>query len=247
MTIDQAQSGNSQSVTKQMERYQEFRKRHSSGGSFTQAEAAEYRALHASLSQHDSLAGNRNTEQPDTTKPETLPAPYPPPPGLSFVDDFLSLYTDGILPSPTLTGVQSFVRPSQLSSVSGQALGVWISEPRQVKIHLQDGSQIEGVVSNLSQGEGHFDLNTQNASIERISMKAVNLIFVQRPAGAQAIKQPTQKVQVTLNNQRRISGASDDLSSGENFFSIVMNPGQGQFERIIVGRDSVLSVNKVTR
>ena len=153
------------------------------------------------------------------------------PPGLVFLDDFIILYRNGILPAPSDETEPDSDDPNLL-----------IPGKRKVTVHLLAGTVKRGTIRRLARGELGFTLEPiGQGKVEELSFSQVKALFIHAGNGAPPAAEG-RSLTVTFQDRRSVQGTSDDYVPGNPVFSLSPPPGRGQFERIVVNAAACASV-----
>ena len=153
-------------------------------------------------------------------------------PGGVFLDDFLELYTSGLLTTDPLEDEDEADSNDPTLLIPGR---------RKVTVHMANGEVKRGIIARLGRGDGGFTLLPQGpGKPEPVMMQAVKAVFVN--AGAvPATPPPGRNVSVTFKDRRSVQGASVDVGQGM-LFTLWPPGGRGGVERIIINQAECLEV-----
>lgn len=153
-------------------------------------------------------------------------------PGGVFLDDFLDLYTSGVLTTEPIDDGDDQDSPDPNLLIPGK---------RKVTVHMVNGEVKRGMIARMGRADGGFTLLPQGpGKPEPISMQLVKAVFVN--AGATAAAVPAGKnVNVMFKDKRSVQGVCADLGLGPAF-TLWPPAGRGGVERIIINQAECLEV-----
>ncbi|MBI5495375.1 MAG: hypothetical protein HY904_10155 [Deltaproteobacteria bacterium] len=153
-------------------------------------------------------------------------------PGGVFLDDFVELYTSGVL------STEAFWEDEEDSTDPN----LLIPGKRKVTVHMASGEVKRGVITRMAREDQGFTLLPVTAGKpEAISLQQIKAIFVNLNPGAQAPAPAGKNVTVMFQDRRTIQGATSDYGQGPSF-TLIPPPGRGGVEKIIVNQAACADV-----
>lgn len=150
-----------------------------------------------------------------------------------FLDDFLELYTSGLLSPEAMWEEDGDLDDPNLL----------IPGKRKVTVHMLSGEVKRGVIQRMARADLGFNLLpvTGAGKPEAISLMQIKAIFVTLNPGQAAPIPAGKNVTVTFQDRRSIQGATPDQGQGPSF-TLVPPPGRLGVEKIIVNQGACLEV-----
>ncbi len=153
-------------------------------------------------------------------------------PGGVFLDDFLELYTSGLLTTEPMFEDDADVDDPNLV----------IPGRRKVTVHMLSGEVKRGVIQRLARGEMGFTLLPQGqGKPESISMAQIKAIFVNLNPGATPPAAAGRAITVTFKDKRSVAGQSPDFGQGPAF-TLIPPAGRQGVEKMIINQSACLEV-----
>lgn len=143
-------------------------------------------------------------------------------PGGVFLDDFMALYEQGILPRPDDDTEPEIDDPDAL--VPGK---------RKVTLHMLNGQVKRGSIGKIMRQDLGFKLDLGRGQIEEIDFAHVKALFIMKGKGEAPDLSNARKLTIEFKDRRRVMGLSPDYQPGAFVFTLVPS-GPGNFERVIV-------------
>ena len=143
-------------------------------------------------------------------------------PGGVFLDDFMLLYEQGILPQPDEDAEPEVDDPNAL-----------IPGKRKVTLHMLNGQVKRGHIGVIMRTDLGFKLNLGRGKSEDIDFSQIKALFVMMGKTEPPDLTNAQKISVEFKDHRRVAGLSPDYQPGAYVFTLVPS-GRGNFERVII-------------
>jgi hypothetical protein len=118
----------------------------------------------------------------------------------------------------------------------------FIEGEHRVILHTVDGHVKRGTIRDADLKDTSIRLDLQTGTIDTIPMDKMKAIFFMAQAGAKPAEPSGQKIRVTFNDGRQVSGFSDDHEAGDVGFFMIPADARTNTARIYVFRGAVQGI-----